>query len=134
MNIFGLLKSDENTDLTIIGNEYLRLLKCYEFVLQESTDTDVRSIVEDKYRTVKNFEGQSPQPNPGTYEVEKGLQPAYLEALAALDSYNNMTSFNDAIVALGEAYKQEPNSVMNRYLVAAANEVIKCIEANPGVK
>ena len=132
MNIYGLLKCGESTEPEVIGNEYLRLSKCYEFVLQESTDTDVRSIVEEKFETVKGLEEQAPAPNPGVYSMEKGIQPLYLEAIKMFDRFSNIETFNAAINRITEAYNEEPNSVMNKYLYDAMAEVVKYINDNPG--
>ena len=141
MNIYGLLKCDMNTEPEVTGNKYLRLRKCYEFVLQESTDTDVRSIVEDKYKTLKDMEGEVPRPNPGIYTLEKGIQPAYLEALYMLDRFTNpelygdgtvQPSFENVMRAVADAFEEEPTSVMNKYLYAAMAEVVKYLDENPG--
>lgn len=131
MNIFSILKCDENTDPVQVGNEYLRLSKCYEFILQESTDPEVRSIIGEKSDTVKSVKSQAPKPSPGVYQVEKGMQPAYLEAIEAFDSFSNIETFNAALSRMTNAYEEEPTSVINQYLCAAVNEVVKYLDANP---
>ena len=131
MNIYELLKNEEGADFSTLGNKYLRLKKCYEFVLQESTDTEVRSILEDKYNIVKNLEKEAPSPALRAFGDEKGLQPLFVEAINAFDSFTDLESFNNAVRLLGEAYSEEPNSVMNQALAMAVNEVIAYFEANP---
>lgn len=132
MNIYGLLKCGEETEPTEIGNEYLRLRKCYEYVLQESTDTDVRSIVEERFKVVKDIESQAPYPNPGVYPIDKGIQPAYLEAIKAFDNFSDIESFNAAINQITEAYNEEPTSVMNIYFYKALVEAVNYLKENPG--